>query len=354
MSELLFNGLRIFPDESGDMKCERSLDGRFHFYEVCCGCHKVHEVSVKINNNGDEARIRWTLPILAEAEKIVAGLTPAHEKDLLVFERVNDDLRTEIARLKGGAEDRRRVCEVCRKRFVPDCGASVPTRGGESPLPITDDQAPAGQSSEAPSSAATCGCGHPHEAHSAPHGVCKSARDTRTGYCYCVRCDCPDCATPSPSAGQAGEAGTSNISEELRDTVALAHLRRGCDEVTPLERRAICKWAATVIESVPSVAIPKPVEREARWRTGRKVGRTIYCDDVLVGMMDTPAMAANAVACLNRVTGGEVSTVDRVALAEALMLAWCGPGTDTHDYERSNRMKRWLACADVAWRMLHG
>ena len=41
-----------------------------------------------------------------------------------------------------------------------------------------------------------------------------------------------------------------------------------------------------------------------RWRVGRKLGRTIYCDDVLVGMMDTPAMASNVVACLNAITGG--------------------------------------------------
>jgi hypothetical protein len=43
------------------------------------------------------------------------------------------------------------------------------------------------------------------------------------------------------------------------------------------------------------------------WRTGRKVGRTIYAqlgdvpsdDDPLIGVMDTPELAAIAVACRN-------------------------------------------------------
>lgn len=33
----------------------------------------------------------------------------------------------------------------------------------------------------------------------------------------------------------------------------------------------------------------------ADWRTGRKVGRTIYRDEVLVGVMDTPELAAQVV-----------------------------------------------------------
>ncbi len=36
------------------------------------------------------------------------------------------------------------------------------------------------------------------------------------------------------------------------------------------------------------------------WRIGRKVGRTIYNrDDELIGMMDTPYMAALVVECVN-------------------------------------------------------
>lgn len=36
-----------------------------------------------------------------------------------------------------------------------------------------------------------------------------------------------------------------------------------------------------------------------RWRSGRQVGRTIYLDEVLVGVMDTPELAARVVAALN-------------------------------------------------------
>lgn len=36
------------------------------------------------------------------------------------------------------------------------------------------------------------------------------------------------------------------------------------------------------------------------WRVGRKVGRTIYdADDVLIGLMDTPELAALVVASVN-------------------------------------------------------
>jgi hypothetical protein len=47
------------------------------------------------------------------------------------------------------------------------------------------------------------------------------------------------------------------------------------------------------------------------WRTGRKIGRTLYAvtgpeasdDDVLIGMMDTPELAAEACAAHNRGIG---------------------------------------------------
>ena len=47
--------------------------------------------------------------------------------------------------------------------------------------------------------------------------------------------------------------------------------------------------------------------KHLRWRTGRKVGRTIYvCTedenrdyDILIGVMDSPALAAEAVECHN-------------------------------------------------------
>ncbi len=41
------------------------------------------------------------------------------------------------------------------------------------------------------------------------------------------------------------------------------------------------------------------MNEEPRWRVGRTVGRTVYLDDVLVGLMDTPELAAQVVAALN-------------------------------------------------------
>lgn len=35
------------------------------------------------------------------------------------------------------------------------------------------------------------------------------------------------------------------------------------------------------------------------WRVGRKVGRTLYVDDKLVGMVDTPEIAAQIAAAMN-------------------------------------------------------
>jgi hypothetical protein len=39
---------------------------------------------------------------------------------------------------------------------------------------------------------------------------------------------------------------------------------------------------------------------ELRWRTGRKVGRTVYLDDKLVGLMDTVDLAEFFVSLANR------------------------------------------------------
>jgi hypothetical protein len=35
------------------------------------------------------------------------------------------------------------------------------------------------------------------------------------------------------------------------------------------------------------------------WRVGRKLGRTLYRDDVCIGMVDTPELAAEIVAAMN-------------------------------------------------------
>lgn len=37
------------------------------------------------------------------------------------------------------------------------------------------------------------------------------------------------------------------------------------------------------------------------WRTGRKVGRTIYNGDTLIGIMDTPELAQQVVTAVNAI-----------------------------------------------------
>lgn len=39
--------------------------------------------------------------------------------------------------------------------------------------------------------------------------------------------------------------------------------------------------------------------RKGVWRVGRKLGRTLYRDEVCVGMVDTPGLAAEIVAAMN-------------------------------------------------------
>lgn len=70
-----------------------------------------------------------------------------------------------------------------------------------------------------------------------------------------------------------------------------------------------------------------------RWRTGRKVGRTIYDDDKLVGIMDTPELAQAVVNALNRedvasMTGNSprVSEVDAMILRGLVLRLIGAPG----------------------------
>jgi hypothetical protein len=47
------------------------------------------------------------------------------------------------------------------------------------------------------------------------------------------------------------------------------------------------------------------------WRVGRKVGRTIYEGDTLVGVMDTPELAALVVEAVNAAEGQIETTTPR-------------------------------------------
>jgi hypothetical protein len=68
---------------------------------------------------------------------------------------------------------------------------------------------------------------------------------------------------------------------------------------------------------------------EAMWRTGRSVGRTIYAmlglipddSDELIGVMDTPALAREAVECHNR----RLKLENQIIYKEPLDLEYHGP-----------------------------
>ena len=95
-----YNGVRIFADEFGRVEVERSHDGLFHFFHVCCGCHKVHDVTFYISESKTRMVSTWQLPHPTQSAKITDGLPEAHEKDLIVYELANKRAADEIEHLK--------------------------------------------------------------------------------------------------------------------------------------------------------------------------------------------------------------------------------------------------------------
>jgi hypothetical protein len=70
------------------------------------------------------------------------------------------------------------------------------------------------------------------------------------------------------------------------------------------------------------------------WRVGRKLGRTLYCDDVCVGMVDTPELAAEIVAAMNKdqLAVTSARAVDRMAVLDLLKKCGITPaGTMTNE-----------------------
>jgi hypothetical protein len=69
-------------------------------------------------------------------------------------------------------------------------------------------------------------------------------------------------------------------------------------------------------------------EPTGKWRAGRKVGRTLYLNDALMGVLDTPELAAQVVAALNGMatdTGGEAQA-DAIKAAVAPHVCKCSNG----------------------------
>lgn len=90
------------------------------------------------------------------------------------------------------------------------------------------------------------------------------------------------------------------------------------------------------------------------WRTGRKVGRTIYNGDTLIGVMDTPVLASAVCIAVNS-HNDLVPIASRIAdlewkIAEAQELMSM---TASGDWDTNDSYDRWLARRD-AWLATNG
>jgi len=106
MSTLEYNGVKIFADDS-EILLEKSLDGGFHHFHVCCGCHKVHEVAMRVKGKGQLLSSRWLLPHPKESAKIISELQSV-TPDLIQYELANERAADEIASLRA------KLAAVCR------------------------------------------------------------------------------------------------------------------------------------------------------------------------------------------------------------------------------------------------
>ena len=66
----------------------------------------------------------------------------------------------------------------------------------------------------------------------------------------------------------------------------------------PMVKAQLCD-AIIILDPEDSGPCPKPPLPPPLWRVGRKVGHTIYRDNVLVGMMDTPELAQLVMDAMN-------------------------------------------------------
>lgn len=73
------------------------------------------------------------------------------------------------------------------------------------------------------------------------------------------------------------------------------HECSGCGTSITHEGGRAC--AACAAGSLP--AMPPEVTEAPAWRVGRKVGRTVYIGDELVGVMDSPELASQVVSAVN-------------------------------------------------------
>jgi len=84
--------------------------------------------------------------------------------------------------------------------------------------------------------------------------------------------------------------------------------------------------------SKPLATLPLPIcprTVEGRWRVGRHVGRTLYCAERLVGVVDTPELAAELVAAANGERRERAPTINLKDLHERIhQTVYCAMGAN--------------------------
>lgn len=93
----------------------------------------------------------------------------------------------------------------------------------------------------------------------------------------------------------------SHLRDAAIDAATKALLDHWCETGRCVDRdhyEPTARADATTVLDAADAAL-RDIADPSDYRTGRKLGRTIYRDDILIGVMDTPELGALVVAALN-------------------------------------------------------
>jgi hypothetical protein len=111
-----------------------------------------------------------------------------------------------------------------------------------------------------------------------------------------------DLESPTANEKRTAQRAFGNLLKQVKEWRDLAQvqgaLMKPLTETVQLRNARIAE-----LEAVESLQRYLTVDDKPLWRVGRKVGRTVYCGDTLVGMFDTKKYALAAVAALNSLSG---------------------------------------------------
>lgn len=111
-----------------------------------------------------------------------------------------------------------------------------------------------------------------------------------------------DLANPTAVDRRDAQRAFGNLLKQVKEWRGLAQLQGAL--MKPLtETLQVRNARIAELEAVESLQRYLTVDDKPLWRVGRKVGRTVYCGDSLVGMFDTKEYALAAIAALNSLSG---------------------------------------------------